>query len=40
MKDRRTWCQLTEKEAERRVNANTCGNSSCWYCYGDSTNEY
>lgn len=41
----KTWCELTEKEAEffnnggvdNEVEVKRCGRSECFDCYGDRT---
>ena len=40
---KKTWCQLTEKELERRSPDGVtpqCSDSRCFDCYGDSSGEY
>lgn len=43
MKDKRPWCELSEKEAERRDpdgDTPKCKNARCFDCYGDRDNSY
>lgn len=33
----KTWCQLTEEEAELTEKAAACSNPYCFDCYGDTS---